>query len=93
MGSESLHKSKPSEEESDITLTETIMKHLGLGHGNKTMENFEMISKERQATIGSRLELILGIVANGALVSLINSILNESDVEDLALAYGEVWQL
>ena len=72
------------EEESDIKLARNIMDHLGLS-GNTS---FDMLAKENQGAVGSRLELILGIVANGALVSLINSVLNDSDVEDLASMKG-----
>ena len=84
VGSKSPQLSKPFEEEFDIKLAQTIIDHLGLS-GNTS---FDMLAKENQATVGSRLELILGIVANGALVSLINSILNDSDVEDLASMKG-----
>ena len=75
---------KSDEEESDIKLAETIMKQLGLS-GNTS---FDMLAEESQVAVGNRLELILGIVANGALVSLINSILNVSDVEDLVSMKG-----
>ena len=68
----------------DIKLAELIMGHLGLSRELP----FDMQTKEDQMMIGNRLELILGIVANGALVSLIDCTLNGSDVKELASIRG-----
>ena len=68
----------------DIKLANHILGHLGLSRELP----FDMQTKEDQMMIGNRLELILGIVANGALVSLIDCTLNGSDVKELASIRG-----
>ena len=75
---------KTFQEASDIKLAEVIKGHLGLSMGL----SFDMLTKENQIVIGKRLELILGIVANGALVPLIDCTLNERDVKELASNRG-----
>ena len=75
---------KSLQEESDIKLAKSIMDHLGLSENI----SFDVLANESQVAVGSRLELILGIVANGALVPLVNNILNDSDVEDLVSMKG-----
>ena len=72
--------SKIFQEGPDIKLAEHIMGHLGLSRELP----FDMLTRDDQMMIGNRLELILGIVANGALVSLIDCTLNGSDVKGLA---------
>ena len=76
--------SKVFQEGPDIKLADHIMGHLGLSRELP----FDMQTKEDQMMIGNRLELILGIVANGALVSLIDCTLNGSDVKELASIRG-----
>ena len=83
------HETDPSsiktfQEDSDIKLAEVIKGHLGLSMGL----SFDMLTKENQTMIGKRLELILGIVANGPLVSLIDCTLNDRDVMELASNRG-----
>ena len=72
------------QEDSDIKLAELIMGQLGLSCDL----TFDLLTKENQILVGNRLELILGIVGSGALVSLINTILNDSDVKKLASMRG-----
>ena len=76
--------SKAFQEDPDIKFAEHIMEHLGLSRELP----FDMLTKDDQMMIGNRLELILGIVANGALVSLIDCTLNGSDVKELASIRG-----
>ena len=75
---------KPVEEDSDIKLANHIMRHLGLSSDIP----FDTLTEDNQTLAGNRLELILGIVGSGALVSLINCILNDSDVKKLASMRG-----
>ena len=82
--STSQHMSHVEESESDIKLAKDIMSHLGLSENNP----FDTLSKDDQAVVGNRLELILGIVANGALVPLVNCILNDREVGKLAMLRG-----
>ena len=82
--SEETNSVKPLEEKSDIKLANHIMKHLGLSSDTP----FDMLTKDNQILVGNRLELILGIVGSGALVSLMNCILTDSDVKMLASMRG-----
>jgi len=79
-GNEDQSSYKTFQEDSDIKVAELIKGHLGLS----SELSFDMLTKENQIMIGRRLELILGIVANGALVSLIDCTLNGKDVMELA---------
>ena len=75
---------KSTQEDSDIKLAKQIKGQLGLSSDIP----FDMLTNERKEVVGSRIELILGIVANGALVSLINCTLKDSDVKILASMRG-----
>lgn len=72
-------------EQSDIKLAKSIASHLGLSDGAMS---FDALSRDDQALVGRRLELILGIVANGALVPLLNLVLNDRDVRKLTMMRG-----
>ena len=68
----------------DVKLAKNIKFHLGLsGH-----TSFDMLAEESRDSIGDRLKLILGMVASGALLSLMSNILSESDIKKLAAMRG-----
>ena len=74
----------PLQKDSDIKLAKLIMRHLGLSSDFP----FEKLTIDNQIVVGNRLGLILGIVGGGAIVSLINYTLSNSDVESLATMRG-----
>ena len=70
----------------DVKLANNIKFHLGLS-GNTS---FDMLPEESRESIGDRLKLILRMVASGALLSLMSSILSGSDIRKSAVLSGIV---